>query len=176
MRLQNRCKYFKKFKACHNPNANYLGKNGELEITRYKSQQPIRDILVDTYKEIGSYQEYQEEKSLGFMDSFMTISNGTQCSTGKSFIGKIKNRKNLYVAVNAQVGKLLINKTQNAVYGVEVRINAKILKINARNEVIVPAGSIYSPQILMNTGIGPKEHLEYLGIELVENLNVGENL
>ncbi|KAF2897783.1 hypothetical protein ILUMI_08394 [Ignelater luminosus] len=169
-------KHFKKFENCQDPNDNHYGKNGELEITRYKSQQPIRDILVDAYKELGYYQEYQEENSLGFMDSYMTISNGMRSSAGKSFIGKIKDRKNLYVVVNAQVGKLLINKTQNIVYGVEVKVNGRILKINARNEVILSAGSINSPQILMNSGIGPKEHLEDLGIELVQNLSVGENL
>ncbi|KAF2886816.1 hypothetical protein ILUMI_19357 [Ignelater luminosus] len=169
-------KQYQKFEACQDSNCGLHGKNGELEITSYKYQEPIHDILKDAYKELGYYQEYSEEKPLGFWDSFMSINRGTRSSTAKSFISPIKDRENLYVALNAQVAKLIIDKSDKTVQGVEVRINDKILKINAKKEVILSAGSINSPQILMNSGIGPKEHLESLGMDVVTNLRVGENL
>ncbi|KAF2881942.1 hypothetical protein ILUMI_24239 [Ignelater luminosus] len=169
-------KQYEKFEGCQDSNCGLYGKNGELEITTYKYQEPIRDILEDAYKELGYYREYSEEKPLGFWDSFVTINKGTRTNTAKSFIEPIKDRKNLYVALNAEVSQLIVDKSDKTVKGVEVKINEKILKLNAKKEVILSAGAINSPQILMNSGIGPKEHLESLGIDVVTNLRVGENL
>ncbi|KAF2899059.1 hypothetical protein ILUMI_07115 [Ignelater luminosus] len=169
-------KHFKKFEGCQDPDYPFYGKDGELKLTRYKSQQPIRDILTDAYSELGYNQEYNEEKPTGSWDCFMSINEGTRFSTSKSFLGTVKDRKNLYVALNAQVGKLMVDGSKKAIRGVEVRINGKILKVKAKKEVILSAGTINSPQILMNSGIGPKEHLENLGINLVKDLNVGDNL
>ncbi|KAF2890483.1 hypothetical protein ILUMI_15690, partial [Ignelater luminosus] len=137
-------KQYKKFEACQESNCGLYGKNGQLELTRYKYQEPIRDILEDAYKELGYYQEYSEEKPLGFWDSLMSINKGTRSSTAKNFLGPIKDCKNLYVALNAQVAKLIIDKSDKTVQGVEVRINDKILKINAKKEVILSAVSTNS--------------------------------
>ena len=54
--------------------------------------------------------------------------------------------------------------------------NGIIYKINARKEVVLSAGSIGSPQILMLSGVGPAEHLIEKGIELIADLPVGEKL
>ncbi|GBO23609.1 hypothetical protein AVEN_260379-1 [Araneus ventricosus] len=59
--------------------------------------------------------------------------------------------------------KVLINKTKEA-YGVRFEKDGYIHDIRARKEVIVSGGSINSPQILMLSGIGPKEHLENFGV------------
>ncbi|KAF2881941.1 hypothetical protein ILUMI_24238 [Ignelater luminosus] len=170
-------KQYNKFEGCQDPNCPLLyGKNGELELTRYKYQEPMRDILEDAYKELGYYQEFSEEKPIGLWDHFVSINKGTRFSTAKSFIERIKDRKNLYVALNAQVSKLIVNKLDKTVLGVELKINETTLKIKAKKEVILSAGTVNSPQILMNSGIGPKDHLDSLGIDRVTNLRVGENL
>ncbi|KAF2888238.1 hypothetical protein ILUMI_17935 [Ignelater luminosus] len=143
--------YFRKFEGCQDPDCPFYGKDGELKLTRYKFQQPIRDILANAYSDLGYYKEYTEENPLGFWDTFMTINEGTR------------------------FGKLIIDTSEKVVRGVEVKINGKILKFRAKKEVILSAGAISSPQILMNSGIGPKKHLEDIGIRVVKDLNVGNN-
>ncbi|GBO37500.1 Transposable element Tc3 transposase [Araneus ventricosus] len=71
--------------------------------------------------------------------------------------------------------KVLINNDKEA-YGVRFEKDGDIYNICARKEVIVSGGSINSPQILMLSGIGPKEHLEDFGIEVIADLPVGDNL
>ena len=81
----------------------------------------------------------------------------------------------MYVALNAQVGRILVDENLS-VSGVEVRINNQILAIKSKREVILSGGSVNSPQILMNSGIGPEDHLRKMGIPVIKNLPVGQNL
>ncbi|GBO18019.1 Oxygen-dependent choline dehydrogenase, partial [Araneus ventricosus] len=70
---------------------------------------------------------------------------------------------------------VLINNDKEA-YGVRFEKDGDIYDVRARKEVIMSGGSINSPQILMLSGIGPKEHLENFGIEVIADLPVGDNL
>ena len=74
--------------------------------------------------------------------------------------------------------KILIRKKNKKAYGVSLRMkNNKLKKVFAKKEVILCAGSIQSPQLLMLSGIGPKNHLKKIGIPVILNLKgVGNNL
>nr|NVI72484.1 putative glucose dehydrogenase [Cucujiformia] len=112
----------------------------------------------------------------GFMIAQGTIRRGSRCSTAKAFLRPVRLRKNIHVALESHVTKLLINPTTMRVYGVEfVRYGRKQLVL-ARKEVILSAGAINSPQILMLSGIGPKHQLDKFNIPVLRNLSVGENL
>jgi choline dehydrogenase-like flavoprotein len=74
------------------------------------------------------------------------------------------------------VTNILIDRDTKTAYGVEfVRDNRKYV-VRAGKEVIVSAGAINSPQLLMISGIGPRDHLLQLGIPVIEDLKVGYNL
>ncbi|KAF5272024.1 hypothetical protein FQR65_LT05005 [Abscondita terminalis] len=165
--------YFKKFEDLRGNEDERMGKGGELKITKAINENNPRDILLEAYKELG-FGEYSEESPRGYLDAYTNIYEGTRWSAAKAFVQPMKDRKNAHLVVNAQVSRVLLTKLRAT--GVEMRMNGKLLTVKATKEVILSAGSINSPQILMNSGIGPKEHLKELGIRTVKNLRVGENL
>nr|NVI72434.1 putative glucose dehydrogenase [Cucujiformia] len=112
----------------------------------------------------------------GFMIAQGTIRRGSRCSTSKAFLRPIRLRKNLHISLESYVTKILINPNTMKAYGIEFVKNGKKQLIFARKEIILSAGAINSPQILMLSGIGPKEQLEKFQIPIIKNLQVGENL
>lgn len=81
---------------------------------------------------------------------------------------------NLTLLTNSILSKLLIRKKH--VYGVKFIKNNKVFIKRCRKAVILSAGVIGTPKILMLSGIGPKDHLEKLGISVIKDLPVGKNL
>lgn len=75
----------------------------------------------------------------------------------------------------AQVTRVLIDENKRAV-GVEYMKNRKLHKVYVKKEVILSAGSIDSPKLLMLSGIGPRDHLEQFGIPVIKDAKVGYNL
>lgn len=116
------------------------------------------------------------EKQTGFMIAQGTIRRGSRCSTAKAFLRPVRLRRNLHTAMNAQVTKIIIDPKTKRATGVEFWRDGRKQKVKARKEVILSAGSINSAQLLMLSGIGPREHLEEMGIPVVEDLRVGDNM
>lgn len=108
----------------------------------------------------------------------MHTKNGVRYSTAKAFIRPASNRSNLHVMLNTTVTKVLINPSTKQVIGVEtIDQDGHTSKILASKEVIVSAGAVNSPQLLMLSGVGPKEELENVGIRPIHDLpGVGKNL
>ena len=119
-------------------------------------------------------QDYNGENQEGFSHMQATIRNGVRSSTSVEFLGNTADRKNLHIAVDSHVAKVEIEKKRaTGVY--VIRDNRKHF-IRARKEVVVSAGAIGSPQLLMLSGVGPRQHLESFGIDVKADLPVGKNL
>jgi len=115
------------------------------------------------------------ENQIGVTHLQSTARHGERMSTNKAFIRPIrKKRKNLTVLTDAHIIRVLIEKKRAV--GVEFLYKNKIRTVFARKEVILSAGSLNSPKILMLAGVGPKKHLEKMKIKVVKNLAVGKNL
>jgi len=71
---------------------------------------------------------------------------------------------------------VLIDPSTKTAFGVEYKRDNKMYRVRARREVILAAGAINSPQLLMLSGIGPRLQLEEHGIPVIADLKVGENL
>lgn len=113
--------------------------------------------------------------SVGCTRAMYTIAEGYRQSTAYGYLVPAKKYSNLFVSKNTLVIKIVLDKHKNAI-GVKASINnEKPIFLKANKEVIVSAGAIKSPQLLMLSGIGPKKHLEEKNITVISNLPVGEN-
>lgn len=103
---------------------------------------------------------------------------GIRMSTSRAFIRPVQDRSNLHVMLNTTVTKVLVHPKSKNAQGVEaVDAFGHTMKILAKKEVIVAGGAVNSPQILLLSGIGPKEDLTRVGIRPIVDLpGVGKNL
>jgi choline dehydrogenase-like flavoprotein len=100
---------------------------------------------------------------------------GERCSAAKAYLTPVLNRPNLKVMTQARATRILL-ENRRAV-GVEVRIDEQLQTLKARREVLLAAGALQSPQLLMLSGIGPGAHLQPFGLPVLHDLpGVGQQL
>lgn len=109
------------------------------------------------------------DKQTGFALYQYTMRRGTRCSTAKAFIRPIRLRKNLHISLYSHVTRILIDPATRRAFGVEYIRNGRKRRILAKNEVILSAGAINSPQLLMLSGIGSQQHLQGKGIQVIHD-------
>jgi choline dehydrogenase len=101
--------------------------------------------------------------------------DGTRVSAARAFLHPALSRPNLTLLLNTNVVQLNFRSTRCA--GVKLMTDGTLKDIAADKEVILAAGAINSPKLLMLSGVGEAKALRSLGIDVVENLpGVGENL
>ena len=171
--------YFIKSEDNRNPyltRTAYHGTGGYLTVQEPPWRTPLSIAFIQAGTELGyENRDINGANQTGFMLTQGTIRRGSRCSTAKAFLRPVRNRKNLHIAMNAQVLKVTFNSEKRAT-GVEFIRYGKRETIRVRREVILSAGAINSPQLLMLSGIGPKEHLSEFGIPILSDLRVGDNL
>ncbi|KAF5301018.1 hypothetical protein FQR65_LT09001 [Abscondita terminalis] len=176
--------YFKKSENCSlavqkevGLDQEYHGTEGPLNVDYSPFNTPIQDLFLKTSSELGMQITDPNGKShIGFSKAQATMIDGKRCSAAKAYLRPIKERKNLFILIESIVTKILINSSGKQAYGVEFMKNGSRFKVLSRKEVVLSAGSINSPQLLMLSGIGPREDLERLKIPIIANLKVGYNL
>jgi choline dehydrogenase len=120
--------------------------------------------------------DYNGARQIGASPLQFTIKNNRRWSAADAFLEPVRHRKNLKVSTGARVKRIVL-KGQRAV-GVEVIKGKHVSEIfSCHREVILSAGAIQSPQVLMLSGIGPEDALSPHGIGLLHRLpGVGQNL
>nr|CAD7392756.1 unnamed protein product [Timema cristinae] len=174
--------YFKKSQDQRNP---YLAKNKRFHATGgYLTVQdspwgtPLGPAFIQAGVEMGyEHKDINGYEQTGFAFYQYTMRRGYRCSTAKAFLRPIRLRKNLHIAMWTHVTKILIDEETKRAYGVEFIRGLKKQTVLASKEVILSAGSINSPQLLMLSGVGPAQHLQELGIPVIhDSPGVGQNL
>uniref|UniRef100_A0A1I8M1L1 Glucose-methanol-choline oxidoreductase N-terminal domain-containing protein n=1 Tax=Musca domestica TaxID=7370 RepID=A0A1I8M1L1_MUSDO len=178
--------YFKKSEHIdidHLRDSKFHGTSGPLNVAYSNTAKSklLKAFLKSSYEMGYNITDPNGESLLGFGRAQANIQNGRRCSTSKAFIKPIVNRRNLSISMKSWVTKILINYSKYVhskpkAVGVEFVKNRKRYTVRAKKEVILSAGAIASPQLLMLSGIGPKENLQRLNISVVKDLNVGFNL
>lgn len=102
---------------------------------------------------------------------------GARCSDAKAFLRPVRLRKNLHVALFTHVTKVIFDPDTKRALGVEFIRDGVKQSVFAKREVILSAGAINSPHLLMLSGIGPHADLEKVGIPVIhDSPGVGRNL
>lgn len=171
--------YFMKMeKTVLKNSASYMrGNSGPITVSEvpWKSKSAVH--FVKAAKELGiPYVDYNGPTQVGVSYLQTNTRNGVRVSSNVGYLYPFKNRKNLFIRKMSQVTKVLIDPNTKSAYGVEYSKNGRKRTVYATKEVIMSAGAINSPQLLMLSGVGPAEHLEKMNIHPIVDLPVGHNL
>lgn len=157
----------------------YHGHGGYWNVKYYKPNSEQMSAFIEGSKSVWYSTvsgDYNGKEQLGaFYNQINNIKQYRQ-STSKAFLEPIADRKNLRILTYSYVTKILINPDTKKAIGVEFTRNGTTYIVNAQKEVVLSAGTINSPQILMLSGIGPQKHLEEMKISVIKDLPVGKNL
>ncbi len=156
----------------------YHGEEGPLGIANLLSPHTLTQAFVKACQEYGmAYNpDFNGAQQAGCSAYQVNQRHRKRCSAAAAYIHPIKNqRKNLTILYNAMSLRILMEN--NRAIGIEYEQNGKVKKAHAAQEVIVAAGAIGSPKLLMLSGIGRADELKKLGITpQLELMGVGQNL
>jgi choline dehydrogenase len=170
--------YFKRLENYSGGEDEYRGTGGPVEIMRPVADHPINRAFLQAaeqagYPLTGDICGYRQE-GFGLLDR--STFRGERWSTARAYLDPAKGRRNLEVRTGVRVDRLIIDG--NRTVGVEgIDEAGRLFRVRAGREVILSAGAVASPQLLMRSGIGPADHLREVGVEvLLDRPGVGSNL
>lgn len=169
--------YFKK--AEHNERGadDFHGTGGPLNVMDLRSPNRFGPVFIEAAQQAG-YAHNPDfngvtQEGVGLYQ--VTHRNGERFSAAKAYLTPNRSRPNLQVLTDAQVTRILVDGRRAV--GVEYRRDGVLTQVRALREVLLCAGALQSPQILMLSGIGPGAQLHRHGIPVLHDLpGVGEHL
>jgi choline dehydrogenase len=150
---------------------------GELGVSPQRVSWPILDAVRRAAVEDGvdETNDFNTGGGEGVGPYHVIQRNGVRSSAARAFLRPARNRRNLRIETNALTSRILFDGRRAV--GIEYQQRGAMRQARARREVIIAAGSIKTPQLLMLSGIGPGAHLAEHGISvLADRAGVGGNL
>lgn len=167
---------FKRAEDNENGEDQYHGVGGPLSVSNLRTSHPLSHAFLEAGVAAGFARKQDlnrpPQEGIGFLQA--TQRNGRRCSAARAYLWPAMRRSNLQVLTQARVRRILFEDRR--AIGVEYDHAGETRVARARQAVILSAGSLASPQILMLSGVGPASHLRQFGIAVVRDLpGVGEN-
>ncbi|WP_286263760.1 GMC family oxidoreductase [Thalassotalea atypica] len=169
--------YFKKAEHNERIKNEYHGQSGPLNVSDPSDASTLNEMFLQSCEQQGIQRndDYNGETQDGCFIYQRTIKNGERFSAAKAYLTPNLSRPNLTVITHALTEKVLI-ENKKAV-GVRFSVKGNVQEVYANKEVLLSAGAFGSPQILMLSGIGAKQHLHEHNIDVKLDLpGVGQNL
>lgn len=153
------------------------GTDGPLAVSDQEYTHPLTKIWLQACQQAGL--DFNDDFNSGKQDGCglyqITTREGRRSSAATAYIRPARKRRNLQVMTNCRVTRIIIENGRAV--GVEYLKNGRVSTLRVEREVIVSAGSINTPKLLMLSGIGPAAHLKEKGIKVASDLpGVGQNL
>ncbi|RLU16896.1 hypothetical protein DMN91_010965 [Ooceraea biroi] len=161
----------------HRVGRKYHSTGGLLTVERFPWKPSITDDILAAAAERGYpiSEDLNGDQFTGFTVAQATTKNGVRVSSATAFLRPFRHRRNLQIALNATATKIIIEN--HKAVGVQYYQDGELRVARATKEVIASGGAVNSPQLLLLSGIGPKEHLRAVNVTVVKDLpGVGENL
>ncbi|CAG5116088.1 unnamed protein product [Candidula unifasciata] len=159
-------------------NAEQRGTTGPIKVTEIKGFELSQDFI-DAATILGyPERDYNDGEQEGVARTQVNIFRGERWSASRAYLWPAAQRDNLDIVTGATVHKVLIEngRAVGVAYSQRGQRSTKLHQAKSIREVVVSAGAFGSPQLLMLSGIGPRQHLEALKIPTVADLPVGNNL
>jgi choline dehydrogenase-like flavoprotein len=169
--------YFKRAEDNQRFADDYHSYGGPLGVSMPVSALPICDAYIRAGQELGIPYNHdfngKQQAGVGFYQ--LTQRNRRRSSASLAYLNPIRNRKNLTVKLGARATRVVLEGSR--AIGVEVATTSGIEMILADREVLITSGAIGSPKLLLQSGIGPADHLSTVGVKVLHDLpGVGSNM
>jgi len=169
--------YFKRAEDNQRFADDYHSYGGPLGVSMPAAPLPICDAYIRAGQELGIPYNHdfngRQQAGVGFYQ--LTQRNRRRSSASLAYLSPIKDRKNLTVRTGARVARIIVEGARAT--GVEIVTSRGLEIVRAEREVLVSSGAIGSPKLLLQSGIGPADHLRSVGVKVLHDLpGVGENL
>jgi choline dehydrogenase len=169
--------FFRKSEHHQHGASDYHGGNGPLSVEDLCRRNPLTDTFVAAAVSSGLPRnpDFNGRRQEGAGYYQVTQSKGRRCSAASAYLNVARQRTNLTIQTHALVERVLTR--DHRAIGVQYLVGARRRTAYCDGEVLLSAGAINSPQLLMLSGIGPATHLRDRGLDvIVDQPWVGENL
>jgi choline dehydrogenase len=169
--------YFKRSEGSERGADDFHGDDGPLRVSRAKGSNPLYDAFIAAGAAAGFARsaDFNGPEPEGFGRYDFTIADGERWSAARAFLDPARPRANLAIVTHAHALRIAVEGGRAV--GVDAAVRGRATTFRARREVIVAAGAVNSPALLMHSGIGDADALRTLGIPLVlDRKGVGRNL
>jgi choline dehydrogenase len=168
--------YFRSMETFSRGADQYRGGKGPLRVNDHRSRTALTETIVQAGEQAGLpfNPDYNGAEQEGISYFQVTQHQGSRWSAADAWLRPAKSRKNLTIRSTTQALRVELEGSHAA--GVWVQGDQGPQLIRAEREVILSAGAIGTPQLLMLSGIGPADHLREVGVEVaVDNEHVGQH-
>ena len=169
--------YFKRSEHAEGRDSAYRGVGGPLRVAPARNPHPLSEALFEAALEVGipATEDGNGEQPEGVCWHELNIVEGARQSAAAAYLGPVARRPRLTIETGALALRLLLDGDRCV--GVEYAVDGQTRRARATEEVVLAAGAVGSPKLLMLSGLGPARHLRELGIDVLQDLpGVGANL
>jgi len=169
--------YFRRFERFEDGESAWRGGDGPIAVTRARDISPVSECFLQACAEtcgVPINDDYNAESQEGAARFQLNHDKGLRYSTSEAYLHPNLGRPNLTLVQGAMVHRVDISggRARAVVYSAA----DKLERVECDGEILLCAGAVGTPLILMRSGVGPADHLRSLGLDVHADLPVGQNL